>query len=101
MTKFTAEEFINKYQHDNLIETMKPEATDSFIENVCERVIDYIKSNSTTFKDSDLSVWQTEQLKRAMMEEARNQLVYGPDAQLSNITYTIVKNAGFLYKGLR
>lgn len=101
MVKFTAEEFINKYQHEDIIRALAPEITDVFIDDVCEQVIDYCRSQSPSFNADNLSEWQTEQLKRAQMERAIYILAYGRDSEMDVKTYNVLKRAGFLYRGLR
>lgn len=101
MIKFTSEEFINKYQHEDIIRVLSPEVTDSFIVDVCEQVIDYCRSQSPSFNADNLSEWQQEQLKRAQMEHAITVLTYGRESPIAPKTKDILKRVGFLYKGLR
>lgn len=101
MIRFTADEFINKYQHEDIIKALAPEITDAFIDDVCEQVIDYCRSQSPSFNADTLSEWQQEQLKRAQMEQAITVLTYGRESPLAPKTIGILKRAGFLYKGLR
>jgi hypothetical protein len=100
MTKFTSQEFINKYAHEDIISTLSPEITDAFIDDVCEEVIDFLMTNSTTFSDTNLSEWQQAQLKKAQMERAINILTVGRESSMSDKVISILKTAGFLYKGL-
>lgn len=101
MVKFTAEEFINKYQHEDIIRALAPEITDVFIDDVCGQVIDYCRSQSPSFNADNLSEWQQEQLKKAQMERAITIIAYGRDSEMDLKTRNILKSAGFLYKGLR
>lgn len=101
MVKFTSEEFINKYQHEDIIKALAPEITDAFIDDVCEQVIDYCRAQSPSFRVDKLTEWQQGQLKRAQMERAIEIMAYGRNSEYSAKTRDILKRAGFFYKGLR
>jgi hypothetical protein len=100
MLKFTSQEFINKYAHEDILSTLTPEITDTFIDDICEEVTDYIRTNSSYYNEQELSDWQQTQLKKAQMERAIIVLTLGRESPMSDKIISILKTAGFLYKGL-
>jgi predicted RNA-binding protein associated with RNAse of E/G family len=99
--KFTAEEFINKYQHVDIVRVMQPQDASALIDDVCDKVVSFCRSESPSFDEDNLSDWKIGELKRAQMEHALTVLTFGRDEPLNENTKSILRRAGFLYKGLR